>query len=38
LLRTQEYVKVNGLKICILFEGRDAAGAQAAERRRLQTG
>ena len=26
LLKLQDYVKVNGLKVVMLFEGRDAAG------------
>ncbi|MBB3266519.1 polyphosphate kinase 2 [Azospirillum sp. OGB3] len=26
LIKLQEWVRVNGLKVCVLFEGRDAAG------------
>jgi polyphosphate kinase 2 (PPK2 family) len=26
LIKLQEYVKYNGLKMCVIFEGRDAAG------------
>ena len=26
LVKMQDWVKVNGLKVCVLFEGRDAAG------------
>src|SRR5215510_10619326 len=26
LVKLQEWVKANGVKICVLFEGRDAAG------------
>ena len=30
LVKLQEWVKLKGLKVCILFEGRDAAGARSA--------
>lgn len=36
LLKLQEYVRVKGLKVAILFEGRDAAGKGGAIKRIIQ--
>jgi polyphosphate kinase 2 len=33
LIKLQEWVRLNGLKVCVLFEGRDAAGKGGAIKR-----
>jgi polyphosphate kinase len=37
LLKLQEYVRVKGLKVAVLFEGRDAAGKGSAIKRIIQS-
>src|SRR5512142_1854262 len=37
LLKVQEYIRMKGLKVAVIFEGRDAAGKGSAIKRISQT-